>query len=49
MRVLAAPPSPGMEKAVRMADRDYVECVLFYQFADSRTHPVEEVRTRFRV
>jgi len=35
---------PGMEKAVRMADRDYVECVLFYQFADSRTHPVEELR-----
>jgi hypothetical protein len=35
---------PGMEKAELKPDGKSAECLLFYQFADQRTHPLEELR-----
>ena len=35
---------PGLEKARRTPDGRCAECILFYQFADARTHPLEELR-----
>lgn len=35
---------PGLVKAERTPDERCAECILLYQFADSRTHPLEELR-----